>query len=412
MEGGPTKTRALLLAAAALAAGSALHPSPLHADDGDAPARVVARPGEPAGAGTRAVPGPATDAAAPDGPEAARREPAREDRRWARSVFFDLRGRGPRPDELEAVLAVPPGAAVDRLLSDRATWEAWVERELYFYLLIDRFRPVSDRVVALPGLLAAGECTVRDATREIVVSAEFNTRNPGNDTFVTVVLEQLLGMVVQEQPRVLEAGKKMYDGALVRLFGEAGRTQADVVRIVLAQPRFSERFVARQYRAMFARDPSKEDLARDAARFHADPSSWRGILRGWVLSDAYRARTLVPRPKSDLVFIRTLFSDLLGREPTFEEFRNSRNAFLALSDPTPVRNVLGQLLLESGRAPIPGGEPAGRPAAWVAAQFRRLLGRDPTGSECDAFVATLGEYGCDPRTLILAVVTSPEYQYY
>ena len=149
MEGGPTKTRALLLAAAALAAWSALHPSPLHADDADAPARVVARPGEPAGAGTRAGPGPATDAAAPDGPEAARREPSREERRWARSVFFDLRGRGPRPDELEAVLAVPPEAAVDRLLSDLATWEAWVERELYFYLLIDRFRPVSDRVVAL-----------------------------------------------------------------------------------------------------------------------------------------------------------------------------------------------------------------------------------------------------------------------
>jgi len=27
-------------------------------------------------------------------------------------------------------------------------------------------------------------------------------------------------------------------------------------------------------------------------------------------------------------------------------------------------------------------------------------------------VATLGEYGCEPKTLILAIVTSPEYQYF
>src|SRR5689334_13288875 len=118
------------------------------------------------GAAAAPTPAPAT------GPEAAAAA-----RRWARSVWFDVRGRGPTPEELSAALSVEPGALVDRLLADPATWEAWLDRELYYYLLIDRFRPVSDRVKALPGRLATGDATVKDATREIVVSAEFNARN-------------------------------------------------------------------------------------------------------------------------------------------------------------------------------------------------------------------------------------------
>ncbi len=333
-------------------------------------------------------------------------------RRWARGAWFDLRGRGPTPAELHAALGVEPGALLDRLLADPATWEAWLERELYYYLLIDRFRPVSDRVKELPSRLASGDATVLDATREVVVSAEFNTRNPGNDTFVTVVLEQLLGVVVQKDARALDSGKKMYDGLPARLFGELGRNQSDIVRIVLARKEFAERFVERQYRQVFGKAPAKEDVARDGARFQEDPASFRGILRDWLLSDAYRARTAIPRPKGDQVFIRTLFSDILGREPTFDEFRNSRNAFTALSDPAPIRNVIAQLLLESGGATLPPKAEITKPAEWVADEFRRLLGREPKPAETEAFVATLGEYGCEPRTVVLAIVTSPEYQYY
>jgi hypothetical protein len=344
-----------------------------------------------------AAPRPATDAAS---------------RRWARGVWFDLRGRGPTPAELDGAAAEPPEALVDRLLAEPATWEAWLDRELYFYLLIDRFRPVSDRVKELPARLASGEASVKDATREIVVSAEFNARNPGNDTFVTVVLEQLLGTVVQKDAKPLEAGKKMYDGLAARLFGELGRTQSDVVRIVLGQKQFAERFVERQHRQVFGRAPSKEDVARDAVRFHEDPGAFRTILREWLLSDAYRGRTAIPRPKGDQVFIRTLFTDLLGREPTFEEFRNSRNAFQALSDPAPIRNVIAQLLLESGRAVLPAKSAITKPAEWVRSEFRRLLGREATGNEVDVFVGTLAEYTCEPKTIVLTIVTSPEYQYY
>lgn len=339
-------------------------------------------------------------------------DPAESARRFARAAWFDLRGRGPTPEEMSAAVSVEPGVLVDRLLADPATWEAWLDRELYFYLLIDRFRPVSDRVLALPARLASGESTIRDATREIVVSAEFNARNPGNDTFVTVVLEQLLGMTVQKETRALDAGKKMYDGYPARLFGELGRNQSDIVKIVLGRREFAERFVARQFLALHGKPPAKEEIARDGARFLEDPAAFKGILRDWLLSDGYRARTLVPRPKSDLVFIRTLFSDLLGRDPTFDEFRNSRNAFVALSDPAPIRNVIAQLLLDSGRAALPEKAAITKPAEWVRGEFLRLLGRAPTERESDAFVATLGEYGGEPKTIVLALVTSPEYQYY
>lgn len=390
MAGSLASGRAVRRAALLLAAACGLPALPARGDD------APALPEVPSGKG-------ATASAAQD--PAARR-------RFARALFFDLRGRGPTPAEMQEALARDAEDLVDRMLSDTKTWEAWLDRELYFYLLIDRFRPTSDRVKALPARLALGACTAREATREIVVSVEFNTRNPGNDTFVTVVLEQLLGMVVQQKPKVLAAGKTLYDGKQERFLGQVGRNQADIVRIVLEQREFSDRFVERQWRQVFGSPVPKEALARDGARLHADPAAFPALLREWLLSDAYRARTAIPRPKNDLVFIRTLFVDLLGREPSFEEFRNSRNALTALSDPAPVRGVLAQLLLDSGKAPLPEKATLDRPADWVRSKFVDLLGREPTRTETETFVATLGEYGCEPKTIVLAIATSAEYQYY
>jgi hypothetical protein len=227
-----------------------------------------------------------------------------------------------------------------------------------------------------------------------------------------VVLEQCLGVVVQEKASLLAAAKKAYDGVPSRVFGEVARSQSDFVRVALDQRAFADRFTERQFREAFGRAPSKEELARDAARIHADPAAFRAVLREWLVSPEWRDRASIPRPKDDRVFLRTLFVDLLGREPTFDEFRNSRNAFLAMSDPAPVRNVLAQLLLDSGRAPPPPKEELARPADWVRERFRHLLGREPFPREIDAFVAILGEYGCEPRTLLLALATCPEYQYF
>jgi len=382
--------RAVLVAAALAAAGAPL----------------------PAGTADESPPSAAHGSPAGSAPEAASPAALLEARRRVRALHFDVRLRGPTAEERDALAGLPHEEAVDRLLERTDVWEAWLEREFYYYLLIDRFRPVSDRVKALPERLADGAATVLDATREIVVSAEFNARNPGNDTFVTVVLEQLLGMVVQEQASTLAAGKKMYDGYAARLFNEVGRSQADIVRIVLSRREFSDRFIERHYRAVFGKSPPREVVARDGARLHADPASYPAILREWLISDEWRARARIPRPKEDQVFLRTLFVDLLGREPTFDEFRNSRNAFQALSDPAPIRNVLAGLLLDSAAARLPRKEDIARPADWVRGLFLDLLGREPTEKETDAFVATLGEYGCEPRTLVLALVTCPEYQYY
>ena len=371
----------------------------------------------PARAGDDAVPPPAPSASTPDAGTTAPAPPSTPAevlaaRRRVRALFFDTRGRGPTAAERDALIGIPHEAAVDRLLAQPEAWDAWLERECFYYLLIDRFRPVSDRVRALPARLAAREATVLDATREIVVSAEFNARNPGNDTFVTVVLEQLLGVVVQAEPAVLAAGKRMYDGYAARLYNEVGRSQSDIVKIVLSRRAFADRFVERQYRAVFGKAASKEVVARDAARLHADPACWPAVLREWLVSDEWRARARIPRPKGDQVFLRTLFVDILGREPTFDEFRNSRNAFQALSDPAPVRNVLAGLLVDSPSAKFPSKAELTRPADFVKGLFLDLLGREPTQKEVDAFVATLGEYGCEPKTLVLALVTSPEYQYY
>jgi len=396
METGRPSGRIRLLAAALLLAAAAGSAGSTARADEALPAPAA---GE-AAAGASSTPGAAPEA----GPAA--------HRRFARSLWFDLRGRGPTPGELDLSASLPGPELVDHMLADPETWEAWLDRECWYYLLIDRFRPVSDRVKALPAKLAFGSATVVDATREVVVSAEFNSRNPGNDTFVTVVLEQLAGVVVQKEKRLLEAGKRMYDGTAARMWGELGRTQADIVRIVLGRREFADRFLGRQYRQVFGAEPPPGALDRDGARFMEDPASFRDVLRGWLLSPDYAARTAVPRPKDDLVFIRTLFVDLLGREPDFEEFRNSRNALLALSDPTPVRHVLAQLLLDSGKAPLPDKASLERPPEWIRGKFRDLLGREPTRGELETFTAVLGEYTCETKTVVMALVTSAEYQYH
>ena len=295
--GRPSRSAAWIVALAALVAVGAPIPR-ARADESAPPKRIAAPAGE-------SIPAPAPgDAAAPVRTPTEVSHPGETPaarRKYARALFFDLRGRGPTPSEMEAALKTEPAELVDRMLADPAVWEAWLDRELYYYLLIDRFRPVSDRVKALPGRLAFGACTVRDATREIVVSTEFNQRNPGPDTFVTVVLEQLLGMVVQQKPKVLEAGKRLYDGKTERFLGQVGRNQSDVLRIVLDQKEFADHFIARQYGQVFGTPIPKEFLAMEGPRFQADPAAFPAMLREWVLSEPYRARTRIPRPKNDLM---------------------------------------------------------------------------------------------------------------
>jgi hypothetical protein len=337
-----------------------------------------------------------------------------ERRRMARALYFDLRGRGPSTGELRWAAAISHEAQVDAMLADPATYETWLEHELYHQLLLDRFRPAGERLRALPAQLAAGTATAHDALREVVFTPEFNARNPGNDTFVTVVLESLLAIRVQDHAhaKTLEAGKKMYDGLPARMWGILGRSQSDCLRIVLGRPEVSAQLVRRAWRQVHGEEPPDAVVQDAGARLRADPSCLKALFREWLLDPAWKRCALRPRPKDDAPYIRTLFVDLLGRTPDFEEFRNMRNALLALSDPAPVRRVLAQLLLESPGGPRWKKEEIKAPEDWVRERFLLLLGREPTARERDAFVAELGTYAGKPETLVLALLTSPDYQYH
>lgn len=330
-------------------------------------------------------------------------------RRLTRALFLDLLGRTPTEEELRRWAALPAEKRVDDLLASEGAWRNWFDEEAFYFLLIDQFRPVSDRLAAVPERMAKGDVGFRDAHHEFALSPEFNARNPGNDTFVTVVLEQFLGMEVQKQPRVLEAGKKMYDGVLGRLFGAKGDSQSDVVKIVLVQPAYEDLFLRRMERRYLGDELPKSEHADTLSLLASDPRLFRQVLREWLLSERYAGAARPPRPKNDRQFIKSLFVDLLGRPPAYEEFRNMRNALQAIADPKPLRGVLAKVLLDSGAVLAPSGK---EPEDQVIELFRRLLGRDPERRELTVYADALRGRGATWRTAALALLTSPHYQYY
>ena len=99
-----------------------------------------------------------------------RRKISTQDRRITRSLYLDLWGRTPIEDELQVLCALPYGERVDQMLDDRATWKNWLDEEAFYFLLIDRFRPVSDRLAAVPDKMKAGTLNFQQAHVEFVVS--------------------------------------------------------------------------------------------------------------------------------------------------------------------------------------------------------------------------------------------------
>lgn len=336
---------------------------------------------------------------------------ARDRVREIRALYLDLLGRTPTAIERFVAAALPRERLIEQLVSSLEFEENVYQLELYYYLLLDNFHPRTPSLEALPSRLRNGETDWRDATREIVISQYFNARNPGNDTFVTVILEQLLGITVQEEPKLLEAGKRMYDGYRTRVFGASGASQSDLVGIVLAQPAFAARFVARHYERWFGAPPRAADLEAWADRFRSDPRVYRELVREWFTGESYRQVLAAPRAKSDFMWIRGIFVDLLGRKPTFEEFRNFRNAVQALADSRPLRSVLAKVILDSGQVPLPDAK--GLDArAFVTEWFDRLLGRAPSEVELAAFAAAITESSLPPTAALQAILASAEYQLY
>lgn len=343
--------------------------------------------------------------------ESGRLVPTDEDRFLIRRVHLDLLCRTPSDDEYRRAAALSVEELVDRVMANPERWGAWYEDELYFMLLLDDFRPPEDRMRDLPGRLAAKSVTWKDALTEIVKSQYFNARNPGNDTYVTVVFEQMLGVTVQREPQLLEAGKKMYDGYASAVFGKRGKSQGDLVDIAVAHPAFTSTYLARLLKRLLGEAPPKTILDPLAKRLAADPSAHDAILRELLLSPAYGKTRTAARKKSDPQFIRGLWQDLFGRVPTYQELRNVRNATQALADPTGIRSVIVRTLLDGGRAGLPDKAEI-RPETWIPEQFRRFLARQPSQSELSVFTAAFAKDSCKPGTILHALLTGTDYDRY
>lgn len=342
-----------------------------------------------------------------------RAAPARAlDHAGLRSVFFDLVGRPPFVAEVETWHGKALHELVDHLLDAQETWEHWWEEQLYYFLLVDTFRPADESLAEVPAKIAAGRLSVRDGLHRIALCSSFDLRNPGADTFVTVVMEQFCGLTVQDRERDLELGKKAYDGDEVRFLGTAAETQSDVVRACVEHEDAARHLVSREYRRLLRREPDRRDLRAWSRSLHRDPYAFPDLVREWLLSDGYRARRVEPAPKPNRLFVRGLYVDLLDRLPTRDEVEPMRYALDGLADSRPLRSVIVRLLLDSGDVSLPAESDLDDPAAWVAGRFERYLGRRPDADELASFVEILATPECHPSTIAYALLTSAEYHLY
>jgi hypothetical protein len=136
-----------------------------------------------------------------------------------------------------------------------------------------------------------------------------------------------------------------------------------------------------------------------------------------------------PEPRSNSQFVRAVYADVLGRAPDVYDFaltdaqgnelfafpiqeqRDLVNALEAMGDPDPLRGLLTAGLLGSEEVSIPEKGQVTDPDAFVRAQFRALLGREPNAYEASAFAESWNtDEAAGPRAVIRAIVGSREYQ--
>jgi hypothetical protein len=341
---------------------------------------------------------------------AARRDATSLDSRTTRAVFLDLLGRPPLSGERDRWIGSERAALLGELLAGEEFWSAWLEEQLYYFLLIDHFRPTTEGVRALPAQLAAGQLGVREALHRICLSSSFDRRNPGPDTFVSVVMEQLLGLTVQKSTRELDIGKKLYDGKKGTFLGRPGSSQADVVDIAIEDERARRYFLTREYERLVRATLSPAELSEYSDRLEEDELSYPGILRDWILSESYERRLGQRAPMPNRLFVRAFFVDLFDRIPDPAETQRIRSALDGLADSIPLRSLIARLVLDSGKAPVPSRKEIDDPGEWVESLFQRLLGRAASATERSAFVESFADPECRPETVLLAILSHPQYQ--
>jgi hypothetical protein len=309
-------------------------------------------------------------------------------------------------------LGRPRHELADELLAGEELWSWWLVEQLYYFFLIDNFRPEGQRVAEIPAALASGRLDVREAIHRVALSPSFDQRNPGADTYVTVVMEQLNGIEVHKSARELEVGKRVYDGSSGTFLGQTAASQSDLLRVAIEHRSFAETFLAREHRRLVRREPEPRALADCVRRFQRDPAEYPRILREWLLSPAWDERVARERPMPNRLFVRALFVDLLGELPPPDEARRVRSALDGLADPGPLRSVLARVLVDSGRVALPERERVEDPTKWIAELFRRHLGREASEGELAEFDAAFHDPACRPATVLVAIVTGAEYQSY
>jgi len=331
------------------------------------------------------------------------------DHHMLRTVCLDLLGRPPLPAEREEWIDKDLRDFLKETTSSLEFWEHWLEEQLYYFLLIDNFRPETEGVQAVPSKMVEGRLDPREAVHRIVLSPSFEMRNPGADTFVTVVMEQLAGMRVQKKPRDLEIGKALYDGKPGVFLEHRGNSQADVVKICVESKDFAREFIAREYGRMMHRDGPKKSLRTWAGAFHREPVAYRDQVRGWFVSEEYMTRLKEQHPLSNRAFVNALHVDLLGRMPTPGEAEPMREALDGLGDSAPLRAILARLLLDSGRVSIPEKSSITNRREWAISLFPRFFGREASKEELNAVCGALDEPSCQPSTILYALLSHPEY---
>jgi hypothetical protein len=135
-----------------------------------------------------------------------------------------------------------------------------------------------------------------------------------------------------------------------------------------------------------------------------------------------------PRPKSASQFIRSVYADLYGRQPEVYDFTVTQNGQVglvisideqaqlvtaqdAVGDATPLRSRLVAGMVRAPEAGLPDKAAVSDPEAYVADEFRRLLGREASPYELSRFVREWNDDpAVGPRAIVRALIGSREYQ--
>ena len=313
-------------------------------------------------------------------------------------------------EERQAWLGQPRGRVIDDLWSLELTWQHWLEEQLYFFMLIDQFRPVGTSLDEVPGRLQRGAMSAAEALHRIALSTSFDLRNPGADTFVTVVMEQFCGIEVQSSKRELEIGKGAYDGRAGVFMGSRAESQSDVVEIAANHKDAARYLVGREYERLTRTPMPKRERARAGKRLYREAYAFPDFVKAWLASDAYAERVARGAPMSNRTWVRAVHVDLGAPPPTAETTEALRSALDGLGDPAPLRSTIARMLLDAEGTKAPRGPELEDAAAWVEDVFKRLLGRPATDEEKSAFTGVASGAGDGPTLVLYTLLSSPEYE--